>query len=493
VARSSWSTPVRRRSTDGSIATDEYTKYLPGHATLPDVTVDRRHLLGVVVVGVLAVIAGCGEPPPAAFCENCTDDFDELRGVDDEVVVEHRELTVTVREDGSSRYVVRSRVDRETLDAASPADRERLRERLRERYAGRNARVELGEDAVVVGYDGPRVGEPGIGGTVVVDYLREPDFMATAWEVKPDRLVVRGPPETVPTRVPEGAVVRDGTLVFEEGDRIDRETLFLFAPDGPVGTAAARVETFETLAAISVGVAFVLGLPSLVVLGPFVVAMGAFATLGRRRLSTLWFWGLVVPATALVLGGVGTTLVATFGSEGAFAVATLLAIRLVPVLGIQVVLGLWLAGRLDAVRGRERVERLLAQGGPLAAVGSVVAGLLLAVYGRIDVASLLWVFVPPGLALAFGYATGTGSRRRWLYPPAILLVPVWMVAPVDHNSPIVVFGWLYTVVGPLIWSGVAVASTVFFVDGYALATGEDPFEVGPLATGRAVLARLRRG
>lgn len=416
----------------------------------PRALVVATFVLSIVVVlaAVAALAAGSASaaPPPEELCGVCGDGLPSVAqeaGVP--LSVERAALTVTVRQNGSSHWHARVRIDAESAEvlAGDDARRERI---VRRTYsdgrtvvdAPRGLATRVENDTLVVDFDVPGVARPGPEGTYLVTFL-ERTGRQSAIELDADRVTMRGPEGTVVTRGVPGTTVRDGTVTWDQssdGDAeyLDRQTLLVFAPKGGLyGSVATWMallrDAGRSLGAIAVAASTV----PMLALGAAVSAL--FPSGGRSHAVDSWATPRRV-GTAVLVGGAAVGALA-FGAvrDGWVPPAVFAAAALSPFFGAAAI--------RDARPSKWRVALWT-----LVALGvAAVAAVLVSEGGP---GELLTVFVVPvALFFAAGYADPGDPRSTTLVVGALLALPVvfaagfWIlvVAGASTLTGVVLVGW----------------------------------------------------
>lgn len=443
-----------------------------------------RRALGLLGLVALLLLAGCEGPPPT-YCEDCGAALNGVASANDVQIDEERsELHVHVREDGSSRYRIRT-----TLTEAS-ARRVRENPRLLDQVAARveddheNVSVRMDGDTVVVAHEGPRMGRPGVGGVVVVDRFYDTEG-TRGLRIAVDRVVIHGPPGTVVTRAPEEASVEDGAVAFDAGTEYDADieprTVVAFAPsDGPVSAASTRATVGLTVGGdvlfqLFLGLGFAVALLCLL----SVVLLTAGIAYGDRiPLRAIGVVAVVATVLLAVLGLVGAGTFGVTATPVSGVVEFVTSSLAVVVLGVLAFVLLVVAAVAPLYLDRERVAPVVERGGQVLAGGSLLVLAAFVLFGVGEVAVLPIGLVAPALLfLPFGYAIGTESRDRWIYPPAVVLLPTGILLPFLPAD--VLFPMIAGLVLTPAWGiATALVGLVLFSSGYAVATGADPADLG---------------
>ncbi|MCU4717998.1 hypothetical protein [Halapricum hydrolyticum] len=299
----------------------------------------RQVLVSLSVVTVLLLLgsAVAARPPPSPLCDVCTDDVVENS------TVEHSTVVIDIGEDGASRWTV-------TLELDGQPDAEAIRTAARRELSDspngssvRTLSVTSTPDGVELSHEGARMGHRSAGGVLVVDYFHTGGD-AEWFGVNADRIVVRGPPESVLVRDPvRSAFVDDRdwidanetTLVLTgvHGDRFDRTIsggwYLVFGSDsGLVATAAANLGIWADVAQLK--------LDSVPGPAPFPAAiLAAFVVILVRHGDTLARLSRFGRARSLLGTGAGLALASlllapvsggvSIGSENAVLFQTLFA------------------------------------------------------------------------------------------------------------------------------------------------------------------------
>jgi len=197
-------------------------------------------LFALLFVVAIAVSVGSGAPPPVDVCGICglADDEGDPSDQPDATVLDSS-LTVTVGDDGTTRWVETATVSEET------AERLRREERYRQRVT-ESTRIVTRPENLTATLDGQQLtvryrGESAArypGGVTVFDF----DQSSYQPSIGAYRVTVRGPGETTAHRIPDDSERQNGTAVWptEVTDDLDRTTV-VFAPSGPVGAGVAYI------------------------------------------------------------------------------------------------------------------------------------------------------------------------------------------------------------------------------------------------------------
>ena len=192
-------------------------------------------LLALLFVVVLAASAVGSAPPPVDVCGICGLADDEGYPPDQpDAVILDSSLTVTVAEDGTTRWVETATVGEATARRLRTDEsyRERVVESERIVTRPRNLTATLDGQRVTVRYGGQRPATRRLGGVVVFDF----DQSSYRPSIGEYAVTVRGPGETVPRLIPGNGERANETVVWPTAatDGFGR-TQVIFGPSGPVG------------------------------------------------------------------------------------------------------------------------------------------------------------------------------------------------------------------------------------------------------------------
>jgi len=441
-------------------------------------TLPSRRALGVLsVVGTLAVVAlvagpATAAPPPQELCGVCGDELErsaEETGLP--LTVEHSTATITVDDDGAGHWHARVRLSPPAAErlAANATLREHIvRETFDRRTVvddPRNLETGIENDTLVVDFDVSGVARDRLGVSLVT--FAPLEGAEGSVTVAADRLTVRGPHGTVPTRVPADATVNGSTVVWVGGGLVGAGPALAFADSGgPAGSLATSVAlVLDAGSRVGPGTLLVGGVPALV----FVAALGLLVA-GDERLPAV----SPTTATGIAVGlGFGVT---AFGALGA-AFGTLDPALLAP---LAVAAGLYAAvGVAPLVLDDPSTGHLCAW-----VAGAVCLAALLG--GAVSAQALraVLVTVPVVWFLPLGYVR---SDRRLLGVLATVLVVLPLLAATQAGpgetwfgavvlTVVVVFPWtvLTVVLGGLLYLAGRTVS--------ASRSGEDPVDATPFET-----------
>ncbi|RNJ25524.1 hypothetical protein [Halosegnis longus] len=204
----------------------------------------RRSTLALLALlfGIgLAASAASGAPPPVDVCGVCglADGEGYPPDQPDATIVESS-LTITIAEDGTTRWVETATVGEETARRLRTDEsyRERVAESERIVTRPQNLTATLDGQQFTVRYGGQRPATQRVGGVVVFDF----DQSSYRPSIGEYAVTVRGPGETVPRRVPGNGERVNGAAVWasEATDGFGR-TRVVFGPSGPVGAVLGSV------------------------------------------------------------------------------------------------------------------------------------------------------------------------------------------------------------------------------------------------------------
>ncbi|WP_256299096.1 hypothetical protein [Haloarchaeobius salinus] len=204
----------------------------------------RSQALAVLALLVLAAVAipasapATAAPPPEAVCGLCTDDA--LDGG-----VEHSEVEIRVRDDGSADWTVRTELDESTA-AALRTDADDRYDRVRGELTRRtvvdevsNLETSVENRTLVATFTTADFAHRGVGGVLVADGLF-PSHETAGVTVHADRLAIHGPDGTTPTLVPDTATADGDAILWTEQAGIGSETYLAFgADDGLLATGTS--------------------------------------------------------------------------------------------------------------------------------------------------------------------------------------------------------------------------------------------------------------
>ncbi len=389
-----------------------------------------RILVGVALVGLFAVagvVAGpaSAAPPPQELCGVCGDGLE--RTAEDAgmlLTVEHSTATITADADGTGHWHARVRVTDSAAAAlaANATRRERVVGETLDRRTVVEDRTNLStrvvNDSLVVTFDARLHVTERLGVSLVAFAPAEPGEGSPT--VVADRVTVRGPQGTVPTRAPTDASVANESVVWASGGSPGTGPVLAFAgSDGPVGrlsTSAATVLDAGTRA------------------GP---------------------WTLLVGAVPALVFGVTVWLLRTLNA-GSTATTRRVARTVVAVSGL-VAAGAWLAVALPAVGTAPFVESLAAGATVYAAVAAGAYVVDRSVHRR----RLWWTFCVVVLVGVLAGALSTQATRGvFAAVPVVIFLSLGTLDGNDDRLAPLAFGLLLA--APLLFASQTSVGDVWF-------------------------------
>lgn len=184
-------------------------------------------VLAVLLTGAL-VAPAVAAPPPEPVCAGCSDAFVQAASESHvDLTVTESVATVQVHENGSATWTVRHRVA--GPDSGRVLENASLRERLaREASAGEYLGSVGRDDAVVYRYRLADFAEPGVGGILLSDFLRQDLRVANYDSLGADEVTIVAPAGMEVGRAPSESTVEADRFTLTS---VDQE-LVTFVPAG---------------------------------------------------------------------------------------------------------------------------------------------------------------------------------------------------------------------------------------------------------------------
>lgn len=347
----------------------------------------RRHL-GLAVFLGLVLLSGCVDyPPDYNVCLSCEQGIEAATEDELSVTVERSSLEIRMSDDGRSHWRVQAHLSGENVStlADDPARVDRIADRAVTgqtkiggitQYAAhggnvRNVSARMENQTLVITFTVPSVGYSTAGGIVLVDQFHAKGGKPVSYKLGADRVVVRGPSETVVTNEPTGATTTSDrqAFIWERDDgRMHAETYIVFGTDQQWTTQAVTYLAISANVVTWVVQKLASAIPGSLLL--FAVAMGALLHYKRKRIKwervtspglddakhivaaiPVWNWA----GTALFVCGTIALAVGNVGGIGRSLVWTLFTMSLLVPVSLFGLLG-WDAGR----DGRHRWRLLFA-------------------------------------------------------------------------------------------------------------------------------------
>lgn len=387
----------------------------------------------------MVFLTGCADfPASPTACLTCERGIKNASVDGPNVSVESSELVIHVYRDGDSRWTVRANLSGEGVE------RLRRNPRLVKRFSRRsvtgsvsdlgphvaihhgNVRSPTGkmkDDTLVIAFTVTDAAKRGFGDVLLVDYFNVEGRGPPSYLLGTDRVVIRGPSETVVTKSPPRATVTDGgrSVVWRKPSTIaiSGDTYVAFAPDR---SRSSRLATWITTTSERIRWAMPwamrAGIPYAILLVSVAICYSVYVT---GKLS-VWRVGkgdsfrarltdkppVDIPVVVLLCAGL---LVGIFSGSGRALITALFVWPPVVPAGMFLLLGL-------SAKRYPRTNRFatLTLGGTPFVMTAVPTVKVPASYGQVSIPGLT-VIPPVVLLLLVSYPVfylGVGLRRRYL-------------------------------------------------------------------------------